>query len=64
VDDTLHKRIAEALGWTVEETQSFDLAALRDLVRSTHPKLAYVISDVIQRGDHILVPVTRKRRRV
>jgi len=30
---SLHQRIAEALGWTVEQARSFSLPALRDLVR-------------------------------
>ena len=47
---TLHERIAEALGWTVSETQSFALHALRDLVRPVSPKLAHEITTTIQGG--------------
>lgn len=51
---TLHDRIAQALGWTVPEAQSFSIAALREFVRVKHPKLAAEISDVIQSGSHIV----------
>lgn len=50
---TLHERIAEALGWSVKDAQSFSLAALREMVRKEHPKLAHEISQVIQSGSHI-----------
>lgn len=40
----LHERIAQALGWTVEQAQSFSLVALRDLVRPVYPKLAHEIT--------------------
>jgi hypothetical protein len=49
----LHERIATALGWTVKDAQSFDLATLRTLVRATHPKLADEISIIIAKGSHI-----------
>ena len=60
--DNLHERIAETLGWTVKEAQSFSLATLREVVREKNPKLAHVISDVIQNGEHIYVKVPEKRR--
>jgi hypothetical protein len=40
----LHARIAQALGWTVSETQNFSLQTLRDLVRPVNPKLAREIT--------------------
>lgn len=46
--DSLHARIAKALGWTVKEAQSFSLPALRDLVRPVSPKLAEEITLRIQ----------------
>jgi hypothetical protein len=46
--DGLHERIAKALGWTVEETRSFSLPALRDLVRPVSMKLAHEITIAIQ----------------
>jgi len=49
----LHERIAQALGWTVQQTQSLSLAALRDLVRPVSQKLAAEISNVIQSGGHL-----------
>jgi hypothetical protein len=49
----MHDRIAHALGWTVAQSQSFSLAALRDLVRPVDAALADEISDTIRRGDYI-----------
>lgn len=46
----MHKRIAAALGWTVEQTRSFSLQALRELVRPVDPALADEISKVVQSG--------------
>lgn len=40
----LHQRIADALGWTLAETQSFSLQALSDVVRPVSPKLAHEIT--------------------
>jgi hypothetical protein len=42
--ESLHERIARALGWTVEETQGFSLLSLRDLVGPISPKLAHEIT--------------------
>ena len=47
---TLHERIAQALGWTKEETQSFSLQSLREVVRPVSPKLAHELSTLIQSG--------------
>ncbi len=44
----LHERIAEVLGWSVAEVQSFSLRALRDLVRSIDPDLAETITAEIR----------------
>jgi hypothetical protein len=49
----LRDKIAEALGWSVKDTQGFALAALREFVRARHPKLTQEIDDVIRRGGHI-----------
>lgn len=49
----MHERIAKALGWTVEQTHGFSLAALRDLVRPVDPALADEISRQIQSGSYI-----------
>lgn len=51
---TLHERIAKALGWTVEQAQSFSLPALRDLVRPVSPKLAHEITLAINLGTVVL----------
>lgn len=48
-DYSLHARIAKHLGWTIEQTHSFSLAALRDLV--TDSKLKYLISQHIRSGE-------------
>jgi len=45
VMNTLHERIAQALGWTLESTQSFSMPALRELVRPVSPKLAAAITE-------------------
>jgi hypothetical protein len=47
----LHERIAEALGWTVEQTRSLSLPSLRELVRPVSMKLAYEITLQIQGGS-------------
>lgn len=44
MSNNIHARIAEALGWTIEEVQSFSLQTLRDLVRPVSPKLAREIT--------------------
>jgi len=60
----LHERIAEALKWTLADTQSMSLATLREVVRPVSPKLASEISTVIESGNHITAaPPPRKRRR-
>jgi hypothetical protein len=50
---TLHERIAEKLGWTVQEAQSFSLPALREVVRPVSEKLAHEITLVM---NNITVP--------
>ena len=50
---TIRERIAKVLGWSIEDTRSFSLAALRDFVRPKDMQLAEDISGIIQRGEHI-----------
>ena len=50
---TLHERIAQALGWSLEEAQSFSFQQLRELVRTVSPKLAHEISEAIRTGHYI-----------
>jgi hypothetical protein len=50
---SIHERIAQALGWTVPDTQGFSLATLRELVRDKDPALADEISATIRSGRHI-----------
>lgn len=45
---SLHDRIARELGWSVEDTQSYSLRSLRDVVRSSNPALAKEIERQIQ----------------
>jgi hypothetical protein len=49
----LHQRIANALGWTVEDTQKFNLHMLREMVRDKDSELARDISVCIRTGNHI-----------
>lgn len=49
---TLHQRIAEALGWPLQDVRGFSLATLRDLVQD--PGLKADISKVLAEGSHIL----------
>jgi hypothetical protein len=51
---SLHERIAEALGWTVEDTQSFSLQSLRELVRPVSPSLAEELSQRIGSGTLVV----------
>lgn len=50
---TLHERIAEALGWSVKETQSFSFLTLRELVRPIDPKLAHELTVAIETGTYL-----------
>jgi hypothetical protein len=50
VGRNLHERIAEVLGWTVQEAQGFSLQSLRALIRTVDASLARDLSDVIQSG--------------
>lgn len=60
----LHARIAKDLGWTEAEVKSFSLVSLRDLVRTVNPKLAHVITDFVESGEHIVgEPLKPKRWR-
>jgi hypothetical protein len=51
---SLHERIAEALGWTVEQTQSFNLYALREMVRPVSKKLYAEITVEIASGRVVI----------
>jgi len=61
--NTLHARIAKALGWTEAETQSFSFQSLRDLVRPVSPKLTAELDEAIQSGSYIVGKPLRARRR-
>lgn len=60
---SLHERIAQALGWTVAETQRFSFQALRSMVRGVDPKLEHELTVEIQTGSYIVGPPLRRRRR-
>jgi len=49
----LHERAAKALGWPVEDTKSFSLPGLRELVRPIDLQLAIDIDGTIQAGLHV-----------
>ena len=50
---SLRDRVAQALGWTVEETEGFSLQSLRELVRVSHPKLAAELTEWIRTGRYV-----------
>lgn len=49
----LHQRIADALGWTLEQTQSLSFHTLRELVRPVSAKLADEITQAIRSGAYV-----------
>jgi hypothetical protein len=54
----LHRRIAEATGWSVEDVRSFGLRMLREVVRPKHPELAAEIQELVVSGRHVeITPV-------
>jgi hypothetical protein len=55
----MHDRIAKALGWTVEQTKGFSLAALRELL-PRDSKLRYEIDVSIRGGYSLLAPTTNR----
>lgn len=61
--DQLKERIAQALGWTVAETNTFSLQTLRELVRPVSPKLAHELDLQIQGGAYIVVNQPKRNRR-
>lgn len=52
--ESLHARIARALGWSIAETQTMSLQSLRELVRPVDARLASEISEEIQSGRYLL----------
>jgi len=59
----LHERIAKALGWSVKDTQSFSLQALRELLRTVSPKLVHEIDQAIRSGEIVKGARYRRPRR-
>lgn len=55
-NDSLHRRIAAALGWSESSTRSMSLASLREIVRPVDPALAEEIGERIRSGSHITQP--------
>lgn len=54
MDDGLRQRVATALGWTVEQTKSCDITALRSMLRMfcpEHVKLIHHLTVLIQTGE-------------
>jgi len=58
----LRQRIADALGWTVEDTEKFSLAALRDFLPERKWKLKHELNLIIQSGSHIIGEPIKTRR--
>jgi hypothetical protein len=50
----MKERIAELLGWSLADVNSFSLLTLRELVRPLSPKLAHELDAVIRGGSHII----------
>jgi hypothetical protein len=50
------------LGWSVKDTYSFSLPALRDMVRGKDDKLHHDISMTIEKGEHLIGKPIRRRR--
>ena len=48
---TLHGRIANHLGWSVEAVRSFSMLTLRELVKDS--ELKHEISYWVEKGKHI-----------
>jgi hypothetical protein len=59
----LHERVAKALGWSVEDTQSMSMQALRDLVRPVDKDLAREMDYMIQSGAYVRGEPPRGRGR-
>lgn len=59
----LKERIAQALGWTVAETNSFSLQTLRELVRPMSPKLAHELEQAIQSGAYVTANQPKRKLR-
>ena len=51
---SIKQRIADVLGWSPGDTDSFSLATLREWVREKDPQLASDITEVIRRGWHLV----------
>ena len=60
--ERLRVRIAEALGWTIEETKSFSLLSLVGLVRPIDAKLASEIITFTESGAHFIGDPLKQRK--
>lgn len=58
---SLHERVANALGWTLAEAQSFSLQSLREVVRPVSAKLAHELNVAIRSGSYIVSAPLRTR---
>ena len=61
--DRLKERIAEALGWTVGEVNSFSLQTLREVVRPVAPKLAHELDVAVRSQAYITANQPKQKRR-
>ena len=62
MSDELCTRIASALGWSESDVRSFNILALRDIVRPVSQKLADELSALHRSGDMILIREPKRRR--
>lgn len=64
-DESLHERIAKALGWTVKEAQSLSLRSLQSLLRTVDPALSEAIGRHCETDSHCTTRrATPSRRRL
>lgn len=58
----LRQRVADALGWTVEDTEKFSIIALRDFLPASKHKLKHELDLILRSGSHIIGEPLRPRR--
>jgi hypothetical protein len=57
--DELRARAERALGWDAGSSRQFSLPTLREFVRPKDPDLAFELSRVLQRDEHVLTGRSR-----
>lgn len=59
----LSERIAEALGWSLQDVHSFSLPTMREMVRQVNPSLAHEITQTIRRSSEYVAVAHARRSR-